>query len=141
MEQLLVERLTYFRYLASGSSTVALLALLLSAVGLYAVTAYSATQRTRKIGLRVALGARPDQVQWLVLQRALWQLAFGLSVGVAGAVGMGRLLRSQLFGTSPIDPTLLLTIVGILAAVAAVACVLPARRAARVDSMVALRSP
>jgi len=62
----------------------------------------------------------------------------GLSVRVAGAVGMGRLLRSQLFGTTPVDPVLLVTIVGILTAVA---CVVPARRAARVDPMVALRSP
>jgi putative ABC transport system permease protein len=119
---------------------VAVLALLLSAVGLYAVTAYSATQRTREIGLRVALGARPGQVQWLILRLALWQLALGLSIGVAGALGVGRLLRSQLFGTSPIDPTTLILEVAILASVAILACVVPARRAARLDPMVALRS-
>ena len=140
MDQLLTERLRYFRFLASGSSTVAVLALLLSAVGLYAVTAYSATQRTREVGLRVALGARPGQVQWLILRLALWQLALGLSIGVAGALGVGRLLRSQLFGTSPIDPTTLILEVAILASVAILACVVPARRAARLDPMVALRS-
>jgi putative ABC transport system permease protein len=140
MDQLLTERLRYFRFLASGSSTVAVLALLLSAVGLYAVTAYSATQRTREIGLRVALGARPGQVQWLILHLALWQLTLGLSIGVAGALGVGRLLRSQLFGTSPIDPTTLILEVVILASVAILACVVPARRAVRLDPMVALRS-
>ena len=140
MEQLLVERLSYPRFLASGSSTFALVALLLSAVGLYAVTASSATQRTREIGLRVALGARPGQVQWLVLRLALWQLGIGLSIGVVGALGVSRLLRSQRFGTSPLDPTTLLVIVAVLTCVAIVACAMPARRAARLDPMQALRS-
>ena len=134
------ERLTEFRFLASGTSVGALLALLFSAVGLYAVTAYSASQRTREIGLRVALGARPGQVQWLVLRRALWQLAIGLSLGIAAALSVGQLLGSQLFGTGALEPTTLISIVAILTSVALLACVVPARRAARLDPMVALRS-
>ena len=140
MDQLLTERLTEFRFLASGTSVGALLALLFSAVGLYAVTAYSASQRTREIGLRVALGARPGQVQWLVLRLALWPVAIGLSLGIAAALGVGQLLGSQLFGTGAVEPTTLISIVAILTGVALLACVVPARRAARLDPMVALRS-
>jgi putative ABC transport system permease protein len=139
MDQLLTERLTEFRFLASGTSVGALLALLFSAVGLYAVTAYAASQRTREIGLRVALGARPSQVQWLVLRLALWQLAIGVTIGGAGALGVGRVLGSQLRGTSSVEPATLISIVAILTSVALLACVVPARRAARLDPMVALR--
>ena len=109
-------------------ATFAFIALVLSAVGLYAVTAYSVTQRTQEIGLRVALGAQPGQVQWLILRLVLGQLVIGLLIGVAGALGVGQLLESLLVQTSPADPTTLISIVAILMTVAVLACLLPARR-------------
>ena len=139
MDQELVQQRWPFQVFGSMFATFALIALALSAVGLYAVTAYSVTQRTREIGLRVALGARPGQVQWLILRLALWQLAIGLLIGVAGALGVGQLLQSLLVQTSPTDPTTLVSIVALLMSVAVLACLWPARRAARLDPMVALR--
>ena len=139
MDQRLAQQRWPFRVFGSMFPTFALIALVLSGVGLYAVTAYSVTQRTREIGLRVALGARPGQVQWLILRLALWQLAIGLLIGVAGALGVGQLLHSLLVQTSPTDPTTLVSIVALLMSVAVLACLWPARRAARLDPMVALR--
>ena len=139
MDQRLAQQRWPFRVFGSMFATFALIALVLSGVGLYAVTAYSVTQRTREIGLRVALGARPGQVQWLILRLALWQLAIGLLIGVAGALGVGQLLQSLLVQTSPTDPTTLVSIVALLMSVAVLACLWPARRAARLDPMEALR--
>ena len=139
MDQRLAQQRWPFRVFGSMFATFALIALVLYGVGLYAVTAYSVTQRTREIGLRVALGARPGQVQWLILRLALWQLAIGLLIGVAGALGVGQLLHSLLVQTSPTDPTTLVSIVALLMSVAVLACLWPARRAARLDPMVALR--
>ena len=78
-------------------------------------------------------------MQWLILRRALGQLGIGLAIGVAGALGVGQILQSQLFQTSPTDLTTLVSIVAILLSVAVLACLVPARRAARFDPMVALR--
>ena len=139
LDQQLAEQRWQYQIFGTMFGTFALIALVLSAVGLYAVTAYSVTRRTQEIGLRVALGARPRQVQWLILRLALGQLALGLTIGVAGAFGVGRLLESLLVQTSPTDPTTLLSIVALLLSVAVAACVWPARRAARLDPMVALR--
>ena len=118
----------------------AVVALLLATVGLYAVTAYAAAQRTREIGVRVALGARASHIWWLVTRSAALQLALGLSIGMAGATGIGRLLESVLIGTSAIDPMTLLAVAGLLVVVALSACLLPARRAMRLDPAVVLRS-
>ena len=122
---------------------------MLSAVGLYALTTYSVTQRTPELGLRVALGAQPGQVQWLVLRHAAMQLAIGLPIGLAGAFGVGRLLERVpeaigavplLVQTSSADPVTLVSTVVVLVGAGVLACFWPARRAARVDPMVALRS-
>ncbi len=148
MDQLLGRQRWKFRVFSAMFSIFAAIALLLSAVGLYAVTAYAVTQRTRELGLRVALGAQPGQVQWLVLRRVVMQLAIGLPIGLAGAFGVGRLLQSVpeafdaaplLVQTSPADPVTLVSIVAVLVGAAVLACLGPARRAARVDPMVALR--
>ncbi len=139
MDQYLTDLRVAFRVFGSMFSVFAGIALLLSAVGLYSVTAHSVTQRTQEIGIRVAHGAHPRQVTWLVLRRALIQLAIGLPVGLAGAVGVGQLLQSLLVQTSPADPLMLGTIVLVLAVVAVAACVIPAQRAARLDPMVAFR--
>ena len=139
MDQFLAEQRWPFRVFGSMFSLFAGVALLLSAVGLYSVTAHSVTQRTQEIGIRVAHGAQPRQVTWLVLRRALIQLGIGLPLGLAGAVAVGQLLQSLLVRTSPADPLILALIVAVLTVVAVVACVIPAQRAARLDPMVAFR--
>jgi len=115
------------------------IALLIAAVGLYGVISYTVTQRTQEIGIRMALGAQPKQVQWLFVRRGLIQLAIGLAIGLAGAFGTGRLLQSVLVRTSASDPPTLITIVAILIAVGLAACFFPARRATRLNPVVALR--
>ena len=139
MDQFLAEQRWPFRVFGLMFSVFAGIALLLSAVGLYSVTAHSVTQRTQEIGIRVAHGAQPRQVTWLVLRRALIQLGIGLPMGLLGAVLIGWALQSIVVQTSPIDPLTLGTIVAVLAVVAVVACVVPAQRAARLDPMVAFR--
>jgi putative ABC transport system permease protein len=117
----------------------AVVALLLATVGLYGVTAYAAAQRTREIGVRVALGAQAKQICWLVTRTAALQLGIGLSIGMAGATGIGRLLGSVLIGTSAMDPVTLFGVAGLLAVVGLSACLLPARRAMRLDPAAVLR--
>ena len=114
-------------------------ALVLSAVGLYGVTAYAVTRRTQEIGVRMALGARAGQVGWMVLRRGLAQLGLGLAIGIWGALTVGRLFESWLVDTPPADPATQASVAALLGGVAVVACLLPARRAARLDPMVALR--
>jgi putative ABC transport system permease protein len=130
-----------FRVFGSMFTMFALIALTLSAVGLYAVTAYAVSQRTQEIGLRMALGAQRDQVAWLFLRRSFIQLAIGLTLGVAGAFGVGALFSSAdlLVQTNGRDPITIGGIALLLAVVAIAASVLPARRATRLDPMLALR--
>ena len=139
MDQFLAERRWPFRVFGLMFSVFAGIALILAAVGLYSVTAHSVTQRTQEIGIRVAHGAQPREVTWLVLRRALIQLGIGLPIGLAGAVGVGQLLQGVVVQTSAADPLLLGTIVLVLAVVAVTACIIPAQRAARLDPMAAFR--
>ncbi len=144
MDELLAQQRWPFRVFGTMFTTFALIALVLVAIGLYAVTAYSVTQRTQEIGLRVALGAQPGQIQWLVLGQAVRQLAIGLPIGLAGAFGVGQLLQGApngglLLQASPSDPLTLVSIVAVLVGTAVLACLWPARCAARLDPMVALR--
>jgi len=118
----------------------AVIALMLSAVGLYAVTAYSVSQRTQEIGVRMALGAQSGQVLWLVMRRALVQLAIGLPIGMAGAVAVGRLLQSVLAQTNGRDPATIGAIALLMGVVSVAACFWPARRATRLDPVAALRN-
>jgi predicted permease len=116
------------------------LALVLAAVGLYGVLSFSVTQRTREIGVRVALGASRRNVLGLVVGRAMRLTAIGLGVGLLLAAGVGQLLRSQIFGVSPLDPMTFVAVTALLAAVAFLAAWVPARRAARVDPIIALQA-
>lgn len=115
------------------------LALLLAAVGIYGVMAYSFAQRTHEIGIRMAIGASPGQVVALVLRQGLRLLGLGLVAGVTAALALTRLMRSLLFEVSTVDPWVYASVAGGLAAIALLACWLPARRAARIKPMRALR--
>jgi len=130
-----------WQYVVFGSmfALFAGIALALSAVGLYSVTAYSVIQRTQEVGVRMALGAQPGAIVWLILRRALVQLAIGLPFGVAGSFGVGMLLQSLLVGITPRDPITLVAITAVLIAAAVAAAAWPARRAARLDPVIALR--
>jgi predicted permease len=139
MDQQLAQQRWPFRVFGSMFALFALIALILSAVGLYAVTAYSVTQRTAEIGVRMALGAQPKQVMWLVLRRALVQLAIGIPLGVAGALGVGQLLKILLVQTSTRDPLTIGSIALLMIVVSLAACLWPARRATRLDPVSALR--
>jgi ABC-type lipoprotein release transport system permease subunit len=115
------------------------LALILASVGLYGVTAYTVERRTNEIGLRVALGANRKTVLGVVLRGALAQLGLGLAIGIPIALAGGRLLADQLYGVKSYDPTILGLAAAVLVASSLLATSLPARRAANVDPMVALR--
>jgi putative ABC transport system permease protein len=115
------------------------LALVLAAVGLYGVTAYGVEQRTREIGIRLALGAHCGSVMTMVLRGALWQVGIGLALGIPSAIAAGHAIASQLFNVTPWDPLLLSAATVLLALAASIAGIIPARRATRVDPMIALR--
>jgi ABC-type antimicrobial peptide transport system permease subunit len=115
-------------------------AFVLAVVGLYAVTAYGVSQRTQEIGLRIALGAQAKQILWLVTRRASAQLAVGLLIGGAGAMAVSRVLPAMLAGTRGSDPVTLAVVAALLVAAALCACLIPARRAARLDPITALRA-
>jgi putative ABC transport system permease protein len=117
-----------------------LVALILAAVGIYGVMAYTVAQRTQEIGIRVALGARPMSVLGMVLRDGMTLVGVGLAIGVAAALALGRLVSSLLYGVTATDAVTYLVIAATLALVALVAIVIPARRATRVDPMQALRS-
>jgi putative ABC transport system permease protein len=115
------------------------LALVLACIGVYGVLAYSVAQRTREIGVRMALGAKPGDVTRMILGRGLRLSAIGLVAGVALAAALGMLLRSLLYGVTPAAPLIYAGTAAALIVVALAACVIPAQRAARVDPVVALR--
>ena len=115
------------------------LALLLSAVGIYGLLSHAVTQRTQEMGIRMALGAQVSDVLKLVLRRGMMLAFAGEVIGLAGAFALTRLMRGLLFGVTPNDATTFIVVAGVLAVVALLACYVPARRATKVDPLVALR--
>ena len=140
-----LERVSYLsrwiqRITSTGFSIVAIIATLLSALGLYSLTAYAATQRTQEVGVRMALGATRSQVSWLFLRQALMQATIGLVIGLAGAVAFGTLLQGVLVEVRANSPLTLAGVSALVVVVAIAASVLPARRASRLDPVAALRA-
>jgi putative ABC transport system permease protein len=128
-----------YRVFGSMFAIFALVALALSAVGLYAVTSYSVTQRTPELGVRMALGAAPGQVRWLVLRQGLWQLGIGLGIGLGLGLALSGALQSIVAQIPARDPLTFGVITLLLTAVMLIACLVPARRATRLDPLAALR--
>jgi len=140
MQDVVRENLFGDRFMSALAVVLAVLATLLASLGLYGVLSYNVAQRTREIGLRLALGAAPERLRAMVLRQVAWMVMIGGALGLAAALVLGRAARSLLFGLSPSDPAVLSIAVVTLAAVATVAGYLPARRASRIDPVVALRS-
>lgn len=115
------------------------IALLLASIGLYAVVSRSVGQRTKEIGVRVALGAAPREVRWLVLSEGMAPVIIGLLLGLAASFAVSRVLQSQLVGVSPYDTVTFTLAPSVIVFVALIGCILPMREAVRVDPAVALR--
>lgn len=139
MENLISDSLVPQRTTSIALALFASVALLLACIGLYGVLAYSVSQRTQEIGVRVALGASRGEVLRLVLKQGLTLAVTGLALGMVAAFGLTRLLENMLFDVAPHDPATFVAVSLVLTVVAALACAIPARRAAKVDPMVALR--
>jgi predicted permease len=133
-ETLLTDRLVAM--LAAGFG---LLATVLASIGLYGVMAFVVARRRKELGIRLALGAQPGALLWLVMQEVLILLAIGLAIGVPSAIGLGQLVATQLYGIQPHDPGIAVTTMVLLTIVSAAAGLIPARRASRIDPILALR--
>jgi putative ABC transport system permease protein len=139
MEERLFESVTQPRFRTALLGAFAALALVMAVVGLYAVMAVSVAQRTHELGIRVALGAQRCDVIGLVLRQGMKLAGLGVVIGLAGAWALSRVLTTLLYEVKPTDPLTFLAVPVLLIAVAILACWLPARQAARVDPITALR--
>jgi putative ABC transport system permease protein len=140
MEKLVAGSASQRRFNMSLLTAFAGLALLLAAVGIYGVMSYSVEQRTREIGLRMALGAQTRDVLRLVVRQGMTLTLIGAVIGLIAALGLTRLIENLLFGVSATDPVTFLVVASLLALVAMLACYLPARRATKVDPLAALKA-
>ena len=139
MNEVVSKSMVQPRFLALLLAVFSGIALFLAAIGIYGVMAYSVAQRTQEIGVRMALGARPFHVLRLVLKQSLVMLLIGTVIGLAGAFALTRLMRTLLFEITATDPLTYVSVIGLLTVVALLACYIPARRAAKVDPLIALR--
>ena len=140
MEHIVNEPTVNSSFTATLVLSFAGLSLLLAAVGLYGVLSYLVTQRTQEIGIRMALGAERERVLRLMLLDGLRPALIGLALGIGASVAVTRLIRSVLYGTSPLDPTVFVLVIVTLLLSSTAACLVPAWRAARIDPMHALRA-
>ena len=140
MEEVLFEAIASPRLLMVLVMLFAAVALALAAIGTYGVLSYSVEQRTREIGIRMALGAQVGQVLRMILSQGAILVGIGLALGVVGALALQKVLASLLFGVAATDPLIFGLVVVLLALVSLLACWWPARRAARVDPLDAIRS-
>jgi putative ABC transport system permease protein len=139
MEQLVASSITRQRFYAAVMGVFAAIAVLLSAVGIYGVLAYTVGQRTREFGVRTALGATSRDVLAMVLRQGLLLTTIGIGIGLAGAIALTRYIAGMLYDVTPLDPLTYAAVVALFAAVTSIASYLPARRATRIDPMTALR--
>ena len=139
LEEQLDQTLLTERLIAMLSAGFGALATLLASIGLYGVMAFVVARRTKEIGVRMALGARPGSVVWLVMKEVLLLVGIGLAVGVPAAIALGRFVSTQLYGVKAQDPWVAGIAIVLLAGVAALAGLIPARRASRIDPLIALR--
>jgi predicted permease len=139
LESQLDETLLTDRLVALLSAGFGLLATVLASIGLYGVMAFVVARRKKELGIRLALGAQPGLLIWLVMREVLLLLAIGLAVGVPAAFALGRYVSSQLYGIQPHDPTIAVATLVLLTLVSAAAGLIPARRASRIDPILALR--
>jgi ABC-type antimicrobial peptide transport system permease subunit len=133
------ERLLTDRLIAMMSAGFGLLATLLASIGLYGVMAFVVARRRKELGLRLALGAEPSEVVWLVMKEVLFLAAVGFAVGIPTAFALGRFVSSQLYGIQPHDPMIGIITIGFIVIVSVAAGLIPARRASRIDPLLALR--
>jgi ABC-type antimicrobial peptide transport system permease subunit len=139
MDDILAQRNWPYRIFGTLFATFAVIALLMSSVGIYAVTAYGVGQRTQEIGVRMALGARQRDILWLVLRQGITRIFLGVALGLLAALGASRVLSAVLVNMTATDPTTFVSISLLLAVVTLLACFVPARRATHLDPVDALR--
>jgi putative ABC transport system permease protein len=139
LSQIISDKLASEQFNAFLMSVFAIAALLLTSVGIFGVTAYSVTQQTKEIGIRMALGAQAGNILWMVITQGVKLAAGGVALGLVGAFVAARLIQNLLFGVTPTDPATFVAIPLLLVGVMLTACWIPARRATKVDPMIALR--
>lgn len=133
------EALSFQRLVARLTTVFGLLALLLAMIGIYGTIAYAVTRKTHEIGIRMALGAKPADVLGMIVRQGIILTSIGVAIGIVAALGVTRLINSMIFGVTPYDPLTFVAVAAILSIAALLACYIPARRAIKVDPMVALR--
>jgi ABC-type antimicrobial peptide transport system permease subunit len=140
LQQIVDHAVSPRRFFVLLVSSFAVLGLVLASLGIYGIISYAVTRRTQEIGIRMALGATAPQVQLGVMAKALWLALVGVALGAVTSIAAAKWIASLLFGTRPTDPATFAAIVLLLGAVALAAGYIPARRASRIDPMIALRA-